>query len=250
MAPRDTHRRNAPPTGYIRVGDQAPTTPRSEQGHLRIFSAEQGCWEHPIDNSCPCIIGRGEDCAVRLDNRQVSRQHAQIDFFEGIYRLRDIHSRAGTLLNGESLKETVELRHGDTLQITTYVLQFRTDTRFAVNRAQGQIHFSLIPSSIEMRYRVIHYQPEDVFQEGDTIVIGKGGVLLPTPQALPSDCCIEIELAQPGRRKACFLGEILGNMTVNDCLVCCVKLHRVESRTHRLVLKEARRGSWTTAPRQ
>lgn len=66
------------------------------------------------------IIGRGgtdEQCDVVLFDRQVSRQHAEIFMDQGRYFLRDLHSKNGTYLNGEPVREALELQDNDEIQI-------------------------------------------------------------------------------------------------------------------------------------
>ncbi len=52
-------------------------------------------------------IGRGEDCAVRLDAVQVSRNHAEVVWSRGQWWLRDLDSRNGTHLEGTRIVEAV-----------------------------------------------------------------------------------------------------------------------------------------------
>jgi DNA-binding NtrC family response regulator len=66
------------------------------------------------------VIGRDPLCAVVLDDHAVSRHHARIFHKDGVFRITDLGSRNGTLLDGERLREAVleplqELRIGDAL---------------------------------------------------------------------------------------------------------------------------------------
>jgi pSer/pThr/pTyr-binding forkhead associated (FHA) protein len=45
-------------------------------------------------------IGRGNDCDIVLDDRQVSRVHARIIWNDNHYELEDLGSKNGTHLNG------------------------------------------------------------------------------------------------------------------------------------------------------
>src|SRR5262249_60846837 len=62
-----------------------------------------------------CVIGRSEDCSVRLPNRgwefqMVSRHHCQLDVDPPNVRVRDLGSRNGTYVNGRliGLRDTDE----------------------------------------------------------------------------------------------------------------------------------------------
>jgi hypothetical protein len=66
------------------------------------------------------IIGRGgagTQCDVALPERQVSRQHAVIYLKGGRHFLRDLGSKNGTYLNGQPVRDAVELHDNDTIQI-------------------------------------------------------------------------------------------------------------------------------------
>jgi hypothetical protein len=64
------------------------------------------------------IIGREADSDIQIDDRQVSRRHAEISqTFEG-YTLRDLGSKNGTFLNGEPVSQKARLiRNGDEVGI-------------------------------------------------------------------------------------------------------------------------------------
>jgi phosphoserine phosphatase RsbU/P len=58
-------------------------------------------------------LGRASDCTIPIRDRFLSRRHAEIDYAEGIWRVRDCGSVNGTLLNGTKLTEPSVLRPGD-----------------------------------------------------------------------------------------------------------------------------------------
>jgi hypothetical protein len=49
------------------------------------------------------IVGRGADCAVRIDDRLVSGEHAALTWRDGQWQLRDLASRNGTFVAGRRL---------------------------------------------------------------------------------------------------------------------------------------------------
>ena len=71
----------------------------------------------------PVDVGRSASCRVRLDHESVSRRHCQIWFDGRVFRLRDMGSTNGTLLN-DAVVDEAELRHGDRLQVGRTVLRF------------------------------------------------------------------------------------------------------------------------------
>jgi pSer/pThr/pTyr-binding forkhead associated (FHA) protein len=48
-------------------------------------------------------VGRSDDCAVRIHDAQVSRQHLAVDFEEGRWVVRDLHSGNGVFVDGEKV---------------------------------------------------------------------------------------------------------------------------------------------------
>src|SRR6185436_11733595 len=68
-------------------------------------------------------IGRSADCQVRLDRTTVSRRHAEL-FFDPFQRwwVRDLQSRNGTQVNGETVKERM-LAPGDMLTVGEFTLR-------------------------------------------------------------------------------------------------------------------------------
>lgn len=63
------------------------------------------------------VIGRGEDCEIQIDDRQVSRRHAKITFKGGKVYLEDLSSKNGTFISGKLIKERVQLSDADLFQI-------------------------------------------------------------------------------------------------------------------------------------
>lgn len=64
------------------------------------------------------VIGRETDSDVQIDDRQVSRRHAQITQTDHGYTLHDLGSKNGTYLNGEVVTQEPRLiRNGDEVSI-------------------------------------------------------------------------------------------------------------------------------------
>lgn len=64
------------------------------------------------------VIGRETDSDVQINDRQVSRQHAEIARTLEGYTIRDLNSKNGTFLNGEFVAQEPRLmRNGDQIGI-------------------------------------------------------------------------------------------------------------------------------------
>ena len=74
------------------------------------------------------IVGRGPGVDRAFDDPAMSRQHAVIEFNAGGFRLRDLGSTNGTLLNGTSV-HSAELRHGDRFEIGGQRFQLAIEER-------------------------------------------------------------------------------------------------------------------------
>jgi len=73
-------------------------------------------------------IGRGPGVDLAFDNPDMSRQHAVIEFAGGGFRVRDLGSTNGTVVNGAPA-QTAELQHGDRMQFGNQTLQLVIEER-------------------------------------------------------------------------------------------------------------------------
>lgn len=87
-----------------------------------------------------CTLGRHPNNAVVLDSNRVSRWHAAIVRLSlDEYRLMDLDTKNGTILNGHRIAEPARLHDGDSIRIEDYELKFR------FNSARARLH----PESLE-----------------------------------------------------------------------------------------------------
>ncbi len=68
-------------------------------------------------------LGRGEECDIVLENRNISRQHIRIYKEADRYFVHDLDSKNGTWVNNQQLKGRHELQNGDEIRLaaTTHV---------------------------------------------------------------------------------------------------------------------------------
>ncbi len=94
---------------------------RQEMPMLIIYEGELEGQRWIIDRD-RMIIGRGSSCEVTLPERQVSRQHAQIERDGAGYWLRDLQSKNRTYVNGQEVSDKLYLlQDGDEIQIALCV---------------------------------------------------------------------------------------------------------------------------------
>ncbi len=92
-----------------------------------------------IDQSFPlgngeAVLGRDEQCDIRLTNNGISRQHLRLLTVMGDTFIEDLGSRNGTYVNGR-LASKCALNDGDVLQVGTVELCFETDPANEVHSA-------------------------------------------------------------------------------------------------------------------
>jgi len=98
-----------PDSGRIR------NIPANEAGRLMITTTELSGAEFPLVRT-EMVIGRTDDCDIMISHRSISSRHAKIVFDGGIYRIIDLDSANGVLVNGEEYAR-VDLRRGDKIEL-------------------------------------------------------------------------------------------------------------------------------------
>lgn len=69
------------------------------------------------------LVGRGEECRIRLVSSTVSRKHCLLRTAAGEIWVRDLGSQNGTYINDQLIEQPVRLEPGDVLRIGTTVFQ-------------------------------------------------------------------------------------------------------------------------------
>ena len=111
-----------PSAGPSRSGIELSFRRESQDGS----TVEESDFSVPVRDGL--VIGRGGDCDVKLGTKAVSRRHAVIEAAEGAdpqlgpFVVRDLGTANGTFVNGRGVRDPVELRVGDRIQIGDYDL--------------------------------------------------------------------------------------------------------------------------------
>jgi len=91
---------------------------------LLVINGPNRGTRYEIASDQDVVIGRSVGCILRLDDSEVSRQHAGISCNGKDFVLKDLNSANGTRVNGHVLTERV-LCNGDNLQFGSSVLLFQ-----------------------------------------------------------------------------------------------------------------------------
>lgn len=80
--------------------------------------------EYVLLEGATATIGRDESNIICINERHVSRQHAVINYRDGIFTLLDLGSANGTYVNDQRLEGMFPLKSGDTIRLFSPVLLF------------------------------------------------------------------------------------------------------------------------------
>lgn len=128
--------RQVPPARPLAGGKASPQASPAQPPYLgRLIlqpreGVSTGAREFPLDGS-DVSIGRAPSCRVVLPGDQLaSRQHAQLQYQNGQYTIKDLGSSNGTYVNGVEIHDATVLNEGDRIKIGEHELVYsRTASR-------------------------------------------------------------------------------------------------------------------------
>ena len=85
---------------------------------IRLRVDERGAHRSHV-GLAPFEVGRDSESGLVLPDPEVSRRHARLESRDGIIFVRDLESSNGTFLNGERVREPIEVRVGDEIDMGT-----------------------------------------------------------------------------------------------------------------------------------
>ena len=90
-------------------------------------------------------IGRKEGNTIRLTERNISRRHVQLVRVAGVYKLRDLDSYNGVLVNGRKVEGESTITSGDQIQLGDYTILVEEEVGA---RSGAPAHHAPGPSSL------------------------------------------------------------------------------------------------------
>jgi two-component system NtrC family sensor kinase len=121
------------------------------------------------------VIGRSVGCDIRLDDSQISRQHAAIECSSSGCVLTDLGSANGTRVNGNVIRECT-LRHGDSVRVGSTMLAFQEQVVAAIPASPPNVQ--LIDDSAQSQHSAIVQSVEAAESGPMTLVRQKRGLEL------------------------------------------------------------------------
>lgn len=71
------------------------------------------------------VIGRGDDCSIRVQSATISRRHGELNFEEGRWMVADLNSASGTWVDRMQIKGSCELKDGQAFKMGTVTFVLR-----------------------------------------------------------------------------------------------------------------------------
>lgn len=90
--------------------------------HIYPVGPSMGC-RYPL-NDKPLMLGRGEDCDIRIQDNSVSRRHAKVEPTPDGYFVSDHQSTNGTFVNDKQLDNSWLLKDGDYVRVGNCIYRF------------------------------------------------------------------------------------------------------------------------------
>lgn len=118
-------------------------------------------------------VGRERAAAIRLDDRTISRRHAQVRVRDGAVTVVDLGSQNGTAVNGMKVKAETPLKDGDEVRFGQVLLTYLEERPAA-------------PAPLEISSVVLEDRPQEVLSElpaadlASSLLSGAGGLSLET----------------------------------------------------------------------
>ncbi len=123
------------------------------------------------------FVGRGDDCQVQLDDKQVSREHARIRFEHGHWSIEKVSSFNTLSLNG-NFCDNAQLKNGDLISIGPYTLNVELQEVASVDFGDAQTPVEEesaddITSASGIAVGLGHDEATEVFSEADAAVLNE-----------------------------------------------------------------------------
>lgn len=175
---------------------------------LEAVTDEDSKWLVDI-KSVPLVIGRADDCDLKLTDGLISRHHSEIHISSDLLWIRDLESTNGTYVNRNKVENAQLLVPNDTISIGKHKFKVKTNSSsistvgqetITAKHSRELINFDL--SSMDLKLRKLirarnvipHYQP--LLRFSDAAEVGYEILGRIDDDGLPSNPAELLELAE------------------------------------------------------
>ena len=153
------------------------------------------------------------------------------------------------MVNNRSV-QTHKLSYGDHIQLGSTVIEFLPNSE-NVNEIEQvtdtvdalMSQYKVLPTKMQLSYRVLRVPARSIYRPGDTVVVGRGGLLLHI-ELDPEDLnyVLELKITWPDGLNKILLGEVIA--TIKQSKLVCLKLHHLSEKKMNSLFDKLERGSW------
>lgn len=94
--------------------------------------------EFSNETSCRFIIGRSENCFIVLDDKKISREHAELVHHDDRWHVKALSDFSFLTVNGESLTES-EIKDRDKIELGSFVLKVELENKDNISSTVSEI---------------------------------------------------------------------------------------------------------------
>lgn len=163
----------------LRFKNTNPAKQAGEKARLKVVTGPDKGAIFVVTGS-PVGVGRGESCDVSLTDLKCSRLHAELNWTQGGWIVRDMGSSNGVRYNGQEVKQAV-VSTGDTVAVGETILEF-------ISIDAGTMVLTAPPKSLEAvqaDQRAIYSQKDRIQAIASFGGVAKNAVAAPASPASP-----------------------------------------------------------------
>ena len=128
-------------------------------------------------NDGDVVIGRDNDCQIRLASSDISRKHCVVKIEKGIIVVEDLNSQNGTYVNDLLIKEKTQLEPGDYLRVGPMVFRVPGEKKVTNPKPSLIVNPSNDKSATDddIASWLIDEETTDVANAGETTIVRGSG---------------------------------------------------------------------------
>ncbi len=117
--------------------------------------------EHILNNEST-MIGRIVDNDIVITSKRISREHTRIRREGWRTMLEDVGSTNGTTLNGQRIREPMQLRDGDKIEIGDVIFIFRDPDVTYQDTPIPELEINVIAGEVRINRQLVSLRPKNL----------------------------------------------------------------------------------------